>query len=49
VTLVRTRSLLIRSPETPLVLHLDGELRTPDVRECTVTVEPGCLNVLVAR
>jgi hypothetical protein len=31
------------------VLHLDGELRTPDVRECTVTVEPGCLNVLVAR
>ena len=48
VTLVRTRSLVIRSPETPLVLHLDGELRTPDVRECTVTVEPGCLNVLVA-
>jgi YegS/Rv2252/BmrU family lipid kinase len=49
VTLVRTRSLLIQSPETPLVLHLDGELRTPDVRECTVTVEPGCLNVLVAQ
>jgi diacylglycerol kinase (ATP) len=49
VTLVRTDSLLIRSPETPLVLHLDGELRTPGVRECTVTVEPGCLNVLVAQ
>jgi diacylglycerol kinase (ATP) len=49
VTLVRTRSLVIRSPKTPLVLHLDGELRTPDVRECTVTVEPGCLNVLVAQ
>jgi YegS/Rv2252/BmrU family lipid kinase len=49
VTLVRTRSLVIRSPQTPLVLHLDGELRTPDVRECTVTVEPRCLNVLVAR
>jgi len=49
VTLVRTRSLTIRSPETPLVLHLDGELRTPGVAECTVTVEQGCLNVLVAR
>ncbi len=49
VTLVRTSSLEIRSPETPLVLHLDGELRTPEVRECTVTVEPGCLNVLVAK
>ena len=49
VTLVRARSLVIRSPDTPLLLHLDGELRTPEVRECTVTVEPGCLNVLVAR
>ena len=49
VTLVRTRSLTIRSPEAPLLLHLDGELRTPDVRECTVTVEPACLNVLVAQ
>lgn len=49
VALVRTRSLTIRSPEAPLVLHLDGELRTPEVKECTVTVEPACLNVLVAR
>ena len=49
VTMVRTRSLTIRSPEAPLLLHLDGELRTPETRECTVTVEPGCLNVLVAR
>ena len=51
VTLVRTGALVIRSPEAPLVLHLDGELRTPppEVRECTVTVERGCLNVLVAR
>ena len=49
MSLVRTRSLTLRSPEAPLVLHLDGELRTPEGRECTVTVEPGCLNVLVAR
>lgn len=49
VTLVRSRSVTIRSPEAPLMMHLDGELRTPEVRECTVTVEPGCLNVLVAR
>jgi YegS/Rv2252/BmrU family lipid kinase len=49
VALVRTRALTIRSPDGPLLLHLDGELREPGVRECTVTVEPGCLNVLVAR
>lgn len=49
VTLTRSRALTICSPEAPLVLHLDGELRTPDVRECTVTVEPRCLNVLVAK
>ena len=48
VTLVRTRSLTLRTPAAPLIMHLDGELRTPDVRECTVTLEPGCLNVLVA-
>jgi len=49
VALVRTRTLTIRSPDAPLLLHLDGELREPAVRECTVTVEPGCLNVLVAK
>ncbi|HKE91428.1 MAG TPA: diacylglycerol kinase family protein [Gemmatimonadales bacterium] len=48
VSLLRTAALVIRSPELPLLLHLDGELRTPEVRECTVTLEPGCLNVLVA-
>lgn len=48
VTLVRTRALTLCTPEAPLVMHLDGELRTPQVRECTVTLEPGCLNVLVA-
>lgn len=49
VTLFRTREVTLRAPETPLLLHLDGELRTPDERECTVTVAPGRLNVLVAR
>lgn len=49
VTIVRARTLTVRTPESPLILHLDGELRMPDVGECTVTVEPGCLNVLVAR
>lgn len=49
VALFRSASLTIRSPEAPLVLHLDGELREPGVHECTVTVEPRCLNVLVAR
>jgi len=44
----RTRSLTIRG-EGPLLLHLDGELRAPGATECTVTVEPGCLNVLVAK
>ncbi len=48
VTLVRSRSLTIHSPEAPLLMHLDGELRTSGAREATVTVEPGCLNVLVA-
>jgi YegS/Rv2252/BmrU family lipid kinase len=49
VTLVRTTRLEIRSPEQPLMLHLDGELREPGVHECTVTLECGCLNVLVAQ
>lgn len=49
VALFRSAALTIRSPEMPLLLHLDGELREPGVHECTVTVEPKCLNVLVAR
>lgn len=49
VALFRSAALTIRAPESPLVLHLDGELREPGVQECTVTVEPKCLNVLVAR
>ena len=49
VALFQTRSLTLRSLEGPLVLHLDGELREPDARHCTVRVEPGKLNVLVAQ
>ena len=49
VALFQTRQLTIRSREAPLLLHLDGELREPDVHECTVRVEPARLNVLVAR
>ncbi len=49
VTLIKTTKLVVRSPEEPLVLHVDGELREPGVNECTVTLERGKLNVLVAR
>lgn len=49
VAIIRTAKLTIRSPEQPLVVHLDGELREPGVNECTVTLERGRLNVLVAR
>jgi len=49
VALVRTAELTIRSPEGPLLLHLDGELREPGVNECTVKITRGKLNVLVAK
>jgi YegS/Rv2252/BmrU family lipid kinase len=49
VVLIKTQKLTIRSPEQPLVLHVDGELREPGVNECTVELERGRLNVLVAR
>jgi YegS/Rv2252/BmrU family lipid kinase len=49
VAMIRTTRLRIRGPEAPLLLHLDGELRQPGVHECTVTLEPGCLKVLVAQ
>ena len=49
VTVFQTRSVTLRSLEGPLVLHLDGELRQPGARECTVRVEPARLNVLVAQ
>ena len=49
VAIIKTAKLTIRAPEQPLVVHLDGELREPGVNECTVTLERGRLNVLVAR
>jgi len=49
VALFKTATLVIRSPEKPLVVHVDGELREPGVNECTVELERGRLNVLVAR
>jgi YegS/Rv2252/BmrU family lipid kinase len=49
VTMFRTRELRIRTPERPLLLHLDGELREPGGHECVVKLEPKKLNVLVAR
>jgi diacylglycerol kinase family enzyme len=48
VAMVRTAQVVIRSPDGPLLLHLDGELREPGVNECTVKIDPGKLNVLVA-
>ncbi len=49
VSLIKTAKLVIRSPEEPLMLHADGELREPGVHECTVELERGRLNVLVAQ
>lgn len=49
VAMVKTAKLTLRSPEAPLIVHVDGELREPGVNECTVTLERGRLNVLVAR
>ena len=49
VALFQTREVAIRSLDGPLLLHVDGELREPDARECTVRVEPGRLKVMVAR
>lgn len=45
----KTANLVVRSPEQPLVVHMDGELREPGVNECSVELERGRLNVLVAR
>jgi YegS/Rv2252/BmrU family lipid kinase len=49
VALFQTREVAIRSLDAPLLLHVDGELREPDARECTVRVAPGRLKVMVAR
>ena len=49
VTIIKTAKLTLRSPEQPIVVHVDGELREPGVNECTVELQRGRLNVLVAR
>jgi diacylglycerol kinase (ATP) len=49
VTVFRTREVTLRAHDTPLLLHLDGELRTREGHECMVSVVAGALNVLVAR
>ena len=49
VVMVKTAKLVVRAPEQPLVVHVDGELREPGTNECTVELERGRLNVLVAR
>jgi diacylglycerol kinase (ATP) len=49
VALIKTAKVVIRAPEVPLIIHVDGELREPGVNECTVALERGRLNVLVAR
>lgn len=49
VAMVKTAKLVVRAPEQPLLVHVDGELREPGIKECTVELERGRLNVLVAR
>lgn len=49
VTIFRTARVRIATPDVPLLLHLDGELREPGGHECVVTLERQKLNVLVAR
>lgn len=48
VALFRSAGLTIRSPDVPLLLHLDGELREPGGHECKVTLERKKLHVLAA-
>lgn len=42
-------AITVRSPEGPLLVHLDGELREPGLRECIVRLEPARLRVMVVR
>jgi diacylglycerol kinase (ATP) len=48
VALFQTREMTVRSFDAPLLLHLDGELRTAKGQECNVRVVGSCINVLVA-
>ena len=49
VAMFRTAQLRIRSPDRPLLLHLDGEVREPAARDVEITLEPKRLRVLVGR
>jgi YegS/Rv2252/BmrU family lipid kinase len=49
VAMFKTAALRIRSPDRPLLLHLDGEVREPTTRDVEVTLEPRRLRVLVGR
>ena len=49
VALFQTREVSIKALDGPLRLHMDGELRDPEARQCTVRVQPGRLNVMVAQ
>ncbi len=49
VSLFRTPTLTIRSPDAPLLLHLDGELREPPSREIEVTLGARRLRVLAGQ
>ncbi|MGB7212442.1 MAG: diacylglycerol kinase family protein [Gemmatimonadales bacterium] len=49
VRLRRVTTVTIRSPEGPLRLHLDGEIRSTGAAEVVIQVRPATLPVLVAR
>jgi diacylglycerol kinase (ATP) len=49
VAIIKTAKLTLRTPEQPMIVHMDGELREPGVQECTVELARAKLNVLVAR
>ncbi|MGH7533837.1 MAG: diacylglycerol/lipid kinase family protein [Gemmatimonadales bacterium] len=49
VRLRRVTTVTIRSPDEPLHLHLDGELRSTGAREVTIQVRAASLPVLVGR
>ena len=49
VRLRRVASVTVRSPDQPLRLHLDGEIRAPGAREVEFRVVPGSLPVLIGR
>lgn len=49
VTMYRSREVTIRSPQGPITVQMDGELRETGRSDVTVTIEPARLRVLVAR